>query len=569
MPSTRIIHLQSPTNKQILLLKLRHRRMKIGIAQINPTVGDLDGNRAQILEAYTQLVSQGAELVLAPELATCGYQPRDLLFKSRFVSDVEASLANLAQKIESVPLVVGTVTARDGSYYNSAAWCEHGKVQTIGSKSLLPNYDVFDETRYFKPADSPTIHHWQGLKIGLTICEDLWALSDLPRGTRYATDPLHILKEEKVDLILNLSASPWHAGKSGQRESLVRAAADRCNCPIVYCNLVGGNDELIFDGGSLVAHPQRGILAGLAAFREENAVIDLQSETHPHVSEHYNPVGMAAIHQALVLGLRDYAHKCGFKRVLLGLSGGIDSAVVCALAAEALGPENVIGIALPSAISSEHSRRDAADLAQGLGIEFHEIPISETVASAEAALQPLFKDLPVDVTEENLQARARGLLLMALSNKYGALLLTTGNKSEIAVGYCTLYGDMCGGLAVISDLPKMKVYALARHLNNDRERIPLNTIEKAPSAELRPDQADSDSLPPYPQLDGILQLYVEEGRSRSEIVAAGYQQDTVDAIVRLVDLNEYKRKQAAPGLKTTPLAFGLGRRIPIVQKYVN
>ena len=278
---------------------------------------------------------------------------------------------------------------------------------------------------------------------------------------------------------------------------------------------------------------------------------------------------MAAIHKALVLGLRDYASKCGFDRVLLGLSGGIDSAVVCALAAEAMGPENVIGIALPSAISSEHSRSDAADLAQRLGIQFHKIPINETVASAEKALQPLFKNLPVDVTEENLQARARGLLLMALSNKYSALLLTTGNKSEIAVGYCTLYGDMCGGLAVISDLPKMKVYALARHLNSEAELIPLNTIEKPPSAELRLEQKDSDSLPPYPVLDGILQRYVEAGCSRAEIVDAGYERETVDAIVRLVDLNEYKRQQAAPGLKITPLAFGIGRRIPIVQKYVH
>lgn len=543
--------------------------MKIGIAQINPTVGDLTGNCARLLDAYNELVDAGAELVLAPELATCGYPPRDLLFKSRFVRDVQEALASLASKTGAVPLVTGTVLHEDGACYNAAAWCEHGTIQTIGRKSLLPTYDVFDETRYFKPAASPTIHEWKGLKIGLSICEDIWAQSDLPANADYPADPLKELANAGLDYLLNLSASPWQAGKAGQRETLVRAAAERCACPVIYCNAVGGNDELIFDGGSMVHHPQSGILAGLASFQTENAVIDLSQTQHPHISPQYNPVGMAAIHQALVLGLRDYAHKCGFKRVLLGLSGGIDSAVVCTLAAEALGPENVIGIALPSAISSDHSRSDAADLAQRLGIQFHEIPISQTVASAEAALQPLFMDLPVDVTEENLQARTRGLLLMALSNKYGALLLTTGNKSEIAVGYCTLYGDMCGGLAVISDLPKMKVYALARHLNAEEERIPLNTIEKAPSAELRPDQADSDSLPPYPVLDGILQLYIEGGRSRAEIVAAGYESDTVDAIVRLVDLNEYKRKQAAPGLKTTPLAFGVGRRIPIVQKYVN
>ena len=569
MPSTRIIHLQSSANKQILTDNSTHHRMKIGIAQINPTVGDLTGNSARLLEAYRELVNTGAELVLAPELATCGYPPRDLLFKSRFVSDVQDALASLASKTGAVPLVTGTVIHEKGACYNAAAWCENGAIQTLARKSLLPTYDVFDETRYFKPAPAPTIHEWNGLKIGLTICEDIWAQSDLPANARYPADPLSQLASAKLDYLLNLSASPWQAGKTGQREALVRAAAERCNCPVIYCNAVGGNDELIFDGGSIVHHPQRGILAGLASFQTENACIELSQTQNAHISPHYNPVGLAAIHQALVLGLRDYAHKCGFKRVLLGLSGGIDSAVVCALAAEAMGPENVIGIALPSAISSEHSRRDAADLAQRLGIQFHKIPISETVASAEQALQPLFKDLPADVTEENLQARARGLLLMALSNKYGALLLTTGNKSEIAVGYCTLYGDMCGGLAVISDLPKMKVYALARHLNAEREQIPINTIEKPPSAELRPDQADSDSLPPYPILDGILQLYVEEGRSREEIVDAGYERETVDAIVRLVDLNEYKRKQAAPGLKTTPLAFGIGRRIPIVQKYVN
>lgn len=543
--------------------------MKIGIAQINPTVGDLSGNSARLLEAYNELVDAGADLILAPELATCGYPPRDLLFKSRFVRDTEDALHALAAKTGTIPLVTGTVINQDGVSYNAAAWCENGAIQTIGRKCLLPTYDVFDETRYFKPAAAPCIHQWKGLKIGLTICEDIWAQSDQPAKARYPADPLKELAGANLDYLLNLSASPWQSGKAGQREALVRAAAERCNCPVIYCNTVGGNDELIFDGGSIVHHPQRGILAGLASFQPENAVVDLSLAEATPISPYYNPVGMAAIHQALVLGLRDYACKCGFQRVLLGLSGGIDSAVVCALAAEAMGPENVIGIALPSAISSEHSRRDAADLAQRLGIQFHEIPISETVAAAEHALQPLFKDLPADVTEENLQARARGLLLMALSNKYGALLLTTGNKSEIAVGYCTLYGDMCGGLAVISDLPKMKVYALARHLNAEHEMIPLNTIEKPPSAELRPDQADSDSLPPYPILDGILQLYVEEGRSRSEITAAGYQSEIVDAIVRLVDLNEYKRKQAAPGLKTSPLAFGVGRRIPIVQKYVN
>ena len=401
--------------------------MKIGIAQINPTIGDLEGNHTQLLEAYNELVSAGADLVLAPELAICGYPPRDLLFKSRFVSDVQETLDSLASNTGKVPLITGTVIREKGNCYNAAAWCENGAIQTVARKSLLPTYDVFDEARYFKPAESPTIYEWKGKKIGLTICEDIWAQSELPENPRYLADPLKELATAKLDYLLNLSASPWHADKASQREDLVRAAAERCNCPVIYCNAVGGNDELIFDGGSIVHHPERGILAGLASFQAENVLIDLSQTGTLHVSPDYNPVGMAAIHQALVLGLRDYAHKCGFKRVLLGLSGGIDSAVVCALAAEAMGPENVIGIALPSAISSEHSRSDAAELAQRLGIQFHEIPIHETVASAEEALQPLFKNLPNDVTEENLQARSRGLLLMALSNKYGALLLTTGN----------------------------------------------------------------------------------------------------------------------------------------------
>lgn len=547
--------------------------MKIGIAQINTTVGDLSGNSQRILDAYQALVAEGAELVIFPELAICGYPPRDLLFKTRFVSDTEDALDAIAKKIDSVPAIIGYVQDR-GPYiigrpfYNAAAWCEAGEVKVVGRKSLLPSYDVFDEERYFEPAEGPTVYEWQGKKVGLTICEDIWNNPSVPTSRRYCDDPVGALAEQNIDLLINLSASPWHEGKNEAREPLVQDAAERCSCPAVYCNAIGGNDELIFDGGSLVAHHERGLVAGLAAFREESRVIDL-ADSAGSVSEYFNLKGNAATHDALVLGLRDYAHKSGFKKALIGLSGGIDSAVVCAIAAKAFGPENVIGIALPSAISSQHSRDDAAALAQNLGIQYSEVAIADTVASAEAALSPLFEGMRADVTEENIQARARGLLLMAMSNKFGALLLTTGNKSEIAVGYCTLYGDMCGGLAVISDLPKMRVYALARYINHEREIIPVNTIEKAPSAELRPDQKDEDSLPAYPVLDGILRLYVEEGLSRAEIVEKGYDQETVNDIVRKVDLNEYKRKQAAPGLKTTPLAFGVGRRIPIVQKYVS
>ncbi len=543
--------------------------MKIGIAQINPTVGDLKGNTQLLRDAYTKLVENGAELVISPELAICGYPPRDLLLKSRFVEDIEKSLAALASEIQSVPFVVGTITEDENGRFNAAAWCENGSIITYGRKVLLPNYDVFDEMRYFEAAKKPTIHNWKGKQIGLTICEDIWSDEEHRSNSNYPQEPIIELEGASLDCILNLSASPWHTEKHALRERIVRSTAERCNCPVVYCNLVGGNDELIFDGGSMVADPRSGLFAGLASFEADTCVVDVHESLKPKVSTKFNPVGIAAIHQALVLGLRDYVYKSGFKRVLLGLSGGIDSAVVAALAVDALGAENVSGYALPSAISSDHSKNDAAELAKNLNIEFHEIEIADTVSTAEAALASLFKELPRDVTEENLQARTRGLLLMALSNKQGSLLLTTGNKSELAVGYCTLYGDMCGGLAVISDLPKMKVYALARHINQDKERIPVNTIEKEPSAELSPNQIDMDSLPPYPILDGILKLYVEEGLSRAEIIARGYDSDTVQSIVRKVDLNEYKRKQAAPGLKITPLAFGVGRRIPIVQKYVN
>jgi len=548
--------------------------MKIGIAQINTTVGDLVNNQQLILNAYKALVAQGAELVLFPELAVCGYPPRDLLFKSRFASDVEQTLNAIAAEIHEVPAIIGTVEARDPNeagrpFFNSAAWCEAGRVQFTARKCLLPSYDVFDEDRYFQPALAPVIHDWNGQRIGISICEDIWTAPSVPTKRRYNVDPLTSFAEKGVDLILNLSASPWHEGKNEAREPLLQFAADRCNCPAVYCNSVGGNDELIFDGGSLVAHPERGLIAGLSAFRSENCVVDLSSTASPVVSKHFNLKGNAATYDALVLGLRDYAHKSGFKKGLIGLSGGIDSAVVAAIAADAFGPENVIGIALPSAISSQHSRDDAAALANNLGMEYHEVPIAETVSAADTALGPLFAEYAADVTEENIQARARGMLLMAMSNKFGALLLTTGNKSEISVGYCTLYGDMCGGLAVISDLPKMKVYALARYINREQERIPVNTIEKPPSAELRPDQKDEDSLPPYPVLDGILRLYVEEGLSSAEIIERGYEEAVVRDIILKVDLNEYKRKQAAPGLKTTPLAFGVGRRIPIVQKYVS
>ncbi|MGK0238612.1 MAG: NAD+ synthase (glutamine-hydrolyzing) [Candidatus Pelagisphaera sp.] len=545
--------------------------MKIGLAQINTIVGDLQGNEARIIDAYQTLTAQGADYVVFPELVVTGYPPRDLLFKRSFAPDNVATAKRIAAQSGEVPIIFGFVEPNPKDFgrqfFNSAAVCFDGKIQHIGQKCLLPTYDVFDEDRYFEAATLPLVFEYKGNKVGITICEDIWTTPDVASRPRYRSSPIEYLKEQALDVHVNLSASPWHVEKTGTRRKLISDVSASLNCPSVYVNAVGGNDELIFDGRSMVADSQGNILTGLAGFAEECRVVDL--ETKAERSPSYDQSQMQDIEDALALGLRDYVHKSGFKKALIGLSGGIDSAVTAAIAVKALGKENVTGIGLPSAISSDHSKNDAEDLAEKLDIAFHMIPIEGVVEASETALAPLFKGLPLDVTEENIQARSRGLLLMALSNKTGALLLTTGNKSELSVGYCTLYGDMCGGLAVISDLPKVMVFDLARHMNRDSEIIPVNTIEKPPSAELRPDQKDEDSLPPYEILDAILKSYVEEGLSSKEIIAQGFDTDVVKDIIRKVDLNEYKRKQAAPGLKLTSLAFGVGRRIPIVQKYVS
>jgi NAD+ synthase (glutamine-hydrolysing) len=431
--------------------------------------------------------------------------------------------------------------------------------------------------------NEPLVVQVGGRQVGVTICEDIWTHPMISTRRLYnGHDPVKQLAARKVDVLVNLSASPWNAGKGDVRHSLVADVARACGCPAVYCNSVGGNDELIFDGRSVVCDASGQVVAGLAAFREELRVVEVESvvppgrpaaSAHPEDSPYLHPTfqqeELADIYDALVLGVRDYAQKTGFKKALLGLSGGIDSALTAVIAAEALGPQNVIGVSLPSVISSQHSRDDAAAVAKNLGIDYHTLSIADVVAAGEKTLAPLFAGRPRDIAEENIQARARGLLLMAISNKFGALLLTTGNKSELAVGYCTLYGDMCGGLAVISDVFKTQVYALSRWINRNKEIIPASSIDKAPSAELRPNQTDQDSLPPYDVLDAILKSYVEEGHSRRDLIAAGFAEAVVNDVARKVDLNEYKRKQAAPGLKITPLAFGVGRRIPIVQKYVS
>ena len=540
--------------------------MKVGIAQVNPTVGDLSGNLNILLSAYNELVGKGAELVVFPELALCGYPPRDLLLKKNFGFDCLRMLEEFVAQTGSCPALVGfpeIILEHSGKpFYNSAALCSAGKIDQIFQKRLLPTYDVFDEDRYFCVGQNQLYFNYAGKKIGVSICEDLWNID----GSLHRDNPIEELVEEKLDLLINLSASPWHVHKKDSRISILKKVVKAVKCPLVYVNVTGGNDELIFDGSSLALNKNGQQTHRCSMFSPNCEVFELQNP-NPVVTKKEDDI--ECIRQALVLGLRDYADKSGFSKGLVGLSGGIDSAVTAALAVEALGQENIIGISLPSFISSEHSKNDARELAQNLGITYHSLPIQKIVDSAEAELSSLFEGMDPDVTEENLQARSRGLLLMAVSNKLGALLLTTGNKSELAVGYCTLYGDMCGGLAVISDLPKTQVFELAKHLNKNFEIIPQNTIDKPPSAELRPDQKDSDSLPEYEILDGILHGYVEVGLSIQSLVEQGYEKEVVQRIVSLVDRNEYKRKQAAPGLKITPLAFGIGRRMPIVQKYRN
>ena len=541
--------------------------MKIGILQLNFTVGDFRGNSEKLVSAYERAVREGAELCVGSELGLCGYPPRDLLNRRDFVESHERALREVAKRVGKVPLLIGGIEKTNQkagrSLYNTAFLVEKGKTRAVARKILLPTYDVFDEDRYFEAGDKVGSVRIAGKRVGVTICEDIWNDEDLWPERRYRIDPVRELAKKGMDLLINLSASPWNIGKEKVRYRLLAEVAKREKIPVIQVNQVGGNDELVFDGQSLGVGVKGGLLARGVAFMEDVKVVDIGGKEE-------KPVWAGdeeQVFQALVLGTRDYLQKCGFQEVVLGLSGGIDSALVAVVAAEALGKDKVLGVAMPSRFSSAGSLADAEALAKRLGIRYKEIPIEDTFAAMLRSIAPAREGRSGGLTEENLQSRIRGMTLMAISNDSGRLLLTTGNKSEMAVGYCTLYGDMCGALAVIADVPKTLVYRISRWINREQEIIPKNSIEKAPSAELRPDQKDQDSLPPYEELDRILESYVVNEGSIQGMVKKGISKVLAEEMVRKIDISEYKRRQAAPGLKVTTKAFGVGRRIPLAQRF--
>lgn len=541
--------------------------MKVAIAQLNPTIGDLKGNAGQILAAAEGAIAQGATLLLTPELSLCGYPPRDLLLQPSFITAMADQLVALAQALPpELTTLVGIAQTNTQAQawgqkplFNAMALLSGGEVQQFFPKRLLPTYDVFDEDRYFEPGDQPNEFTLEGIRLGVTICEDLWNDDQFWGKRQYSINPIADLANLGVDVILNLSASPYRVGIQALREAMLIHASQRFNLPIFYVNQVGGNDDLIFDGRSVAVHGA--VCHRSAGFTTDLAVVDLTAK--PVKLPPLADEPMAEIWQALVLGVRDYARKCGFKSAVLGLSGGIDSALVGAIAAEALGPDHVLGVLMPSPYSSDHSITDAEALVANLGIQSRLIAIEPAMIAFDQLLDPLFQGTEFGIAEENLQSRIRGNVLMAIANKFGHLLLSTGNKSEMAVGYCTLYGDMNGGLAVIADVPKTQVFALCRWLNRERAIIPANIITKPPSAELKPGQLDQDSLPPYDVLDDILARYLEERQGMGTILAAGHDRATVERVVRLVSRAEFKRRQAPPGLKITDRAFGTGWRMPI------
>ena len=543
--------------------------MQIALGQINPTVGDFSGNAAKIVDFAGRARARGAGLVLFPELSVCGYPPRDLVERASFVSKNRETLDRIAAETAGIAVVCGVVTpaqAETGkTVMNSAALLRDGKVAFVQSKMLLPTYDVFDEMRNFAPARSQALFPIDGKQIALTICEDAWNDKHFWNKRLYTFDPVEALLSAGGNLLLNISASPFWIGKRELRRGMLASIARNYKTPVAMVNQVGGNDSLVFDGSSLVLNAAGEVIAQGKSFEEDLICFDpdsLTGDLHEQV-----PGEEASVYSALLLGTRDYVHKCGFRQVIVGLSGGIDSALTAAIAADAMGPQNVIGVGMPGPYSSQGSIDDARMLAENLGIRFELLCITEPFESYRKTLRKTFAGCKEDVTEENIQSRIRGNLLMALSNKFGALVLSTGNKSELGVGYCTLYGDMAGGLAVISDVPKTMVYRLAHYVNSRRPVIPQASLEKPPSAELRPDQKDSDSLPAYEVLDAILEDYVEDLHSAEQIaVDRGFDLGLVKNVIRMVDRAEYKRQQAAPGLKVSAKAFGYGRRFPIAAK---
>jgi len=541
--------------------------MRIALCQINPIIGDFPHNTALILDATEQAKRAGCSLAVFPELSLIGYPPKDLLERPAFITENLKVLERLAGKVQGIHILCGYVDRNPlgtgKALVNSVALIKDGEILKKGGKRLLPTYDVFDETRYFEPAPQSLIFQLQEHRIGVTVCEDIWNMGDVEGVPRYTLDPSEELAGLGMDIFVNISASPYTLNKRAVRQKILEKISTHHRVTALYCNQVGGNDDLLFDGASMVVDQSGRLILQGKEFEPDLILWDTEKRykefKRPWPSEE------ESILKGLVMGTRDYVFKCGFKRVLVGLSGGIDSSLVAVIAQKALGPENVTGVSMPSPYTSQMSRDDARTLAQNLGIPFIEIPITEIFNSYAGSLAHAFRGLPPNEAEENIQARIRGTLLMGISNKFGAILLSTGNKSETAVGYCTIYGDMNGGLAVISDIPKTLVYRLAQHINQEKEIIPARVISRPPSAELRPDQTDQDSLPPYDLLDGILDAAIEKNLAFDDIVALGYDPSTVRDVLRRIVINEYKRRQAAPGLKVTSKAFGYGRRYPIAR----
>ena len=558
--------------------------MKICLAQINLTIGAFKQNVGKICKSINTAREKGADLVIFPEMSVVGYPPKDLLELSGFVDSNLKALEEVKNSVTGISAIVGfvdrNVAQRGKALYNAAAHIKNRKIVSRHYKSLLPTYDVFDEDRYFEPTHDISIAKISGRKFGISICEDVWGADVVWPGTIHHKDPVECMVRQGAEIIINISASPFTIGKQDVRLKMLTGHAKRNKVPIVFVNQIGGNDDLVFDGNSLVINKE-GIVVGRASgFKEELLMVEFKgsdltiggNKSRLAKKETRYSAGegdIESVYNALVLGTRDYVKKCGFKKAVIGLSGGIDSAVTAVIAVKALGKNKVLGVTMPSTFSSKGSVDDSMVLAKRLGIKCELIPIKSVYNAYTKTLSGVFAGLPFDVTEENLQARIRGKILMAISNKHGYLVLTTGNKSELAVGYCTLYGDMCGGLAVISDIPKTMVYRLAEYINRRKEIIPADTIEKPPSAELRPNQKDQDSLPSYDVLDGVLRAYVEESKDVGDIIEMGYDESLVKDIINKVDRNEYKRKQAAPGLKVTTKAFGTGRRMPLAQRYTR